>query len=373
MGGRDYKGHMSKIKVSNMIYPILIGLGVVGYMLYREFDPDVFSVLHFTWKSVLWIFIAFLFMFGRDIGYIIRIRILSDNKLTWMQAFRVIMLWEFTSAITPSAIGGTSFAIIYVHKEGISVGKSSAIVLLTSFFDELYFIVMFPLVTLLVGKSVLFDVSAAVGDMFAMGLLGIALTGYFLKLIYTLFVSYGLFINPKGLKWILLKVFRIRFLRKWYRSAVKTGDDIIASSKEIKTKKLGFWVKAVSASFLSWSSRYLVVNAILLGFFVFGDHLLLFARQLVMWIMMLIMPTPGGSGFSEFLFKEYLSDFIPVDVSLQFGVAALLALLWRLITYYPYLIIGAVIFPRWLKRNFGAEARASWKKPEAVEEESGNN
>lgn len=48
-------------------------------------------------------------------------------------------------AITPSAVGGTSVAIIYVHKEGISLGRSSAIVMLTSFLDEIYFIVMFPL------------------------------------------------------------------------------------------------------------------------------------------------------------------------------------------------------------------------------------
>ena len=73
--------------------------------------------------------LAVLFMFGRDIGYIIRIRVLSGGELSWLQAFRVIMLWEFTSAITPSAVGGTSVAIIYVHKEGISVGRSSAIVM----------------------------------------------------------------------------------------------------------------------------------------------------------------------------------------------------------------------------------------------------
>ena len=68
------------------------------------------------------------------------------------------MLWEFTSAITPSAVGGTSFAIIYVHKEGINVGKSSAIVLLTSFLDELYFIVMFPLLIWIVGHEALFNI-----------------------------------------------------------------------------------------------------------------------------------------------------------------------------------------------------------------------
>lgn len=84
-----------------------------------------------------------------------------------------------------------------------------------------------------------------------------------------------------------------------------------------------------------------------LAFFIVDDHFLLFARQLVIWIMMLVSPTPGGSGFTEFVFTEYLGEFVPIV-----GIAAGMALLWRLITYYPYLIIGAVIFPKWLKEKF---------------------
>ena len=34
-------GPLGKIKIGNAIYPILIGLGVVGYMLWRDFDPAV--------------------------------------------------------------------------------------------------------------------------------------------------------------------------------------------------------------------------------------------------------------------------------------------------------------------------------------------
>lgn len=346
----EQRKHLSQIKMSNIIYPILIGLGVVGYMVYNEFNPELLNYITFTLKSFLWLCVAFLFMIGRDFGYMIRLRVLSDNKISWIESFKVIMLWEFTSAITPSAIGGTSFAIIYVHKAGLSIGKSSVVVLLTSFFDELYFIIMFPLLVILVGYNTLFDIP--ISTTMSNSLISIALTGYILKLTYTLFISYGLFLKPKGFKWILIKIFKLKFLRKWLGAAIKTGDDIIAGSLEIKKKPFSYWIKIIGATFLSWSSRYLVVNAIILAFFYSGDHLLLFARQLVMWIMMLIMPTPGGSGFSEYLFKEYLGEFIPVDAGLQMGIAALLALIWRLITYYPYLIMGVIIFPRWLKSKF---------------------
>lgn len=353
---RPKSNPVGKIKTRNAIYPIIIGLAVVGYMFYKDFNPEVFDRIQFSWSTVFWVFIAFLCMFGRDLGYIIRLKVFSNNELTWKQAFRVIMLWEFTSAITPSAVGGTSVAIIYVHKEGISVGRSSAIVMLTSFFDELYFILMFPLMIMLVGKAQLFDLATVTESVFSLGLVAIALIGYFLKLAWVLILSYGLFINPRGLKWLLLKIFKLRWLRRWYRAVNNVGSDIILSSRELKTKDWKFWFKSFWSTFLSWSSRYLVANALIFAFFGMTDQLLLFARQLVMWIMMLIMPTPGGSGFAEYIFTHFCGDLIPVAPELQVAAATLVAVMWRLITYYPYLIIGAVMFPRWINRHFSRRA-----------------
>ena len=343
---------IGKIKLRKAIYPILIGLAVVGYMFWRDFDPAVFNDIYFSWISIFWLLLAFLCMFGRDLGYVIRIRVLSGGQLSWYQAFRVIMLWEFTSAVTPSAVGGTSVAIIYVHKEGIGLGRSSAIVMLTSFLDELYFIVMFPLVIAVVGFDNLFDISMQSG-LLTKSLMTFAMIGYGLKLIWVIVLSYGLFINPRGLKWLLMKIFKLRFLRRWYRDVNIVGTDIINSSNEIRRKSWRFWFKSGLATCLSWSSRYLVANALVLAFFAVSDQLLLFARQLVLWVMMLVMPTPGGSGFAELFFTKYCADLIEVPVALQAGAATLIAFLWRGVTYYPYLAIGAVVFPRWLGRNFG--------------------
>lgn len=352
----DKTNPLRKIKLRKIIWPILIGLGVVGYMFYKEFDSKIFGNIHFSWQMVFWLFMALLCMFGRDFGYIVRIRVLSDGKLSWGQAFRVIMLWEFTSAITPSAVGGTSVAILYVHKEGISIGESSAIVMLTSFLDELYFIVMFPLILFLVGYTELFDIANIEGAL-EKGLVWFALGGYAIKLAYMLVLSYGLFINPRGLKWLLMKIFRLGFLRKWYRSMNNIGTDIVNSSKNIRKHGFKFWAKVLASTFLSWSSRYLVANALILAFFAVSDHLLLFARQLVMWIMMLIMPTPGGSGFAEYIFTTYCSDLIQVPLPLQLGAATLIAFLWRGVTYYPYLIIGSFVFPKWIAGKFGKNGR----------------
>jgi uncharacterized protein (TIRG00374 family) len=95
-----------------------------------------------------------------------------------------------------------------------------------------------------------------------------------------------------------------------------------------------------------------VVNAILVSFFVIKDHILLFARQLILWIMMMISPTPGGSGFAEIILGRYLSDLIPVDDVHANGVSMAMALIWRILSYYPFLIAGVLILPGWIRRKF---------------------
>lgn len=316
-------------------------------MIGRDLTAEAYDTFHFTWRALLYIGVAFLFMVGRDLGYIIRVMLFARGALGWRAAFRVIMLWEFTSAITPSAVGGTSVAVLFVHKEGVPVGRSATIVMLTAFFDELFFALIFPLMLLIVGTKALFGV-----DM-GSELMLFAFVGFGVKLAFLLALSYGLFINPHGLKWAIVNIFKLPILRRWSAGAVKAGDDVILSSQEIKHYKWSFWIKAFAATFMSWSSRYMVANALFMAFFAIGDHLLLFARQLAMWIMMLVAPTPGGSGFAEYIFSNFLSDIIPVDASMQVGAAALIALLWRIVTYYPYLVMGAVILPRWLRQSFG--------------------
>jgi glycosyltransferase 2 family protein len=355
-----------KLSGVRVIYPVLIGLGVVFYFLYAEFSSKAgklsasdFAVLQFSGKMCFYLLLAFVFMMLRDIGYMIRIRVLTNNDLSWPQAFRVIMLWEFSSAVLPSAVGGTTIAMIYINKEGLNLGRSTAVVMATSFLDELYFVIMFPLLLLTIKVHHLFAVSILAGGSDALSLtnefLWAAVIGYSLKFIYTIFISYGLFVNPRGLKWLLLNVFKLPFLRKFRYSAHVTGTEIINSSRELKRQKITFWLKGFGATFFSWTSRYLVANALLLAFFTVSDHFLLFARQLVMSNMLLLSPTPGGSGVAEVLFSRYLADFIPVNGSLAGMFAIILALLWRLISYYPYLIIGAIILPSWIKNKFRKE------------------
>lgn len=334
----------SQFSVWKILLPTFIGFGVIIYMMSREFNIEDLKLITFTSKSLFWIFIAFCFMLGRDVGFTIRYRYLTEKQLSWKQCIKVTLLAEFGTAVTPSSVGGSSMAVLFLAKENIPVGRSTAMVFVTLLLDEMFFVVTFPILLLFIPFDTLFSDTSAFGT----GVLTLFIAAYTVKMLLCTFLIVGLFIRPQAVRWLIIKVFRLPFLRRWHKGAAKAGDDLIISAREIRGKTFSYWFPLIMATILSWCSRYLVVNAIFMAFFQVHDNLLIFARQFIMWIIMVISPTPGGSGFSEFVFKEYLSEFIPLA-----GVVPLIILLWRLLTYYNYLFVGALIVPRWVKDSFG--------------------
>jgi uncharacterized protein (TIRG00374 family) len=256
------------------------------------------------------------------------------------------MLWEFSSAISPSVVGGTGPAIFFLYKEGLSGGRSTAVVLTAIFLDEVFFILSVPLVYAVFGDKIFPPNSLEYGT-----ILSAFYIGYLIIFVYTLFLAYALFINPQMFKSFVSWVFLFPILVRWRTRARKSANHLIQTSKIIRKKPFSYWAKSMLATILSWTGRYWVVNFLLMAFvaqkYSFADHLLIYGRQLSMWIILLISPTPGGSGVAEYIFADFLGDFI---TNTSWYVP--LAFFWRLISYYPYLFIGAVILPVWLRRVF---------------------
>ncbi len=337
---------VNSLRPARIIWPILIGLGVSSWLMFRSFNPETFSFLTFTWQTLFYIFLAFVMMAVRDLAYMYRIIVLTNGELSWRQAFNVIMLWEFSSAISPSVVGGTGPAIFFLYKEGLTGGKSTAVVLTAIFLDELFFVFTVPLVYFLYGTRIFPPDSVSI-DQIVYAFYG----GYVVIFIYTLFLSYALFINPHMFKSFISWVFLFPILVRWRTRARKSANQLIQTSNSIKSEPISYWVKSLIATIFAWIGRYWVVNFMLLAFFAGNydtfDHILILGRQLSMWIILLVSPTPGGSGIAEFVFSDFLGDFIPNE-----SWYAPLAVLWRLISYYPYLFIGVIILPIWLRRVF---------------------
>jgi hypothetical protein len=215
-----------KISPWKVVLPAVFGFGIVGYFVYRDFNKIDFSSFSFSYYTILFLMLAFLMMFFRDFGYVVRLRILSSGELSWRKCIRIILLWEFGSAVTPSAVGGTAIATVFIWKEGVNLGKSTSIVMATSFLDELYFSIMFPIVLLIFSKAELFHVVGA--DHLANRFFVFAIVGYAMKLIWAILMGYSIFINPRFFASLINWIFKWKLLRKW-----KDGAEKLASNFEV--------------------------------------------------------------------------------------------------------------------------------------------
>ncbi len=326
--------------------PVLIGVGIVFYLFYS--DPDLTAAdLKLIFEAApLPILLAILVILARDVGYVYRIKKITHHELTWTGSIFVIILWEFASALTPSVVGGTSVVVLVLMKEGISFGKSLAYVMLTAILDNLFFVLASP-IALLFTQEQLFPNGQSMQLELGNSLPVLFIISYALITVYTFVMFYALFIRPRGFKWLLLKISSLGFLRRWRLAANQQGDEIILASQELKGMPLGYWIKIGVATIFIWVARYVILNCLIAAFtdLSFMNHLLVFARHLMMWIVMLISPTPGSSGSAEFFFPRFFSEFLN-----EFTFVTNIS--WRLLTYYFYLLLGAIFLPRWIKRVF---------------------
>lgn len=310
----------------------------------QETLADTLAEASWTSRSILWICVAILFMVGRDLFYIIRIRLLTHKELGWKSGFYVIMLWEFASALSPGVVGGAAVAMFILNREKIALGRSTAIVIVTAMLDNLFYVLMIPLVFFFIDQQDLFPRSTG-GDLAVKYVFWI---GFSVIFSVCLFLFASIFLAPKLASRFLSFLFRLPFLIRWRDKALQTGMDIEIASAEMSKEPFSYWIKVFAATCGSWVSRYLVINAILQAFLQLGfiDHILILGKQLVLWLFMLVSPTPGGSGVAEYAFGELLSTFSSSAILLT-----ALAVLWRLISYFPYLFFGVILLPRWIRKT----------------------
>lgn len=335
-----------------ILLPVIIGFGAVAWMFWRDAQSSDIATLidsiQFTPHVVLCLLLGWLFMCGRDFGLSWRFRLLTDKELAWRRCIRVNFLCEFTSAVTPSTVGGSSFGMIYLNREGIELGRATTLMFTTLFLDELYLVVMAPLFVLLTPIHELFSLKETV---FGVGLEFAFWLIYSGIVLWTAFLFFGIIVKPRGIRALLVGLFSLRPLRRWKRRVEAMGDNMVATSALLRRKPFMFWIKVFGATALSWLSRYMVVNALFLAFVTdsLPEQWIILARQFIVWVLLIVSPTPGGAGISEWLFTEVYGSLIPTV-----ALALFMAICWRIISYYIYLIIGMCILPKWLRDSFAS-------------------
>ncbi len=318
-------------------------MAAVGYLFYRQFDPAKFRAIEWTAQAYLWIGTAFILLIIRHLFYSLRLRTLT--KFSWRKCIQLIVIWEFSAALTPTSKGGPFVMLFVLTKEKLSAGRTAAAVFYTMICDSGFFIITLPLLLLIYGPPMLYpgmktydDVSLASGAFFVT---------YSLMLTYWCFLVFLLLIRPRYAKVALHWLAQRSFLKKYAPRLNLLGDEFALAAEEMHRQNWRYHLGVIVGTVGAWTSKFIMINCLIIAIVPStpidgATQSFIYARMVAMFIIMAFSPTPGGAGLAEMALVGFISDYVPA------GIGLVVALLWRGMAYYGYLLLGSVVVPAWI-------------------------
>lgn len=316
-------------------------------MIVTQLDLNELENVSWTLKTLGWLSLAVLMYVFRHFFYALRLWIMTSKAFSFWKSTELIVIWEFASAISPTSVGGSGVALLLLAQEKLSGAKTVSVVLYSMILDTVFFVISLPILYMIFGAIIIRPGMAGFSDMDGYGLT--FYTVLLAMVAYGGLFFYGLFINPNSTKRFLLLISRLPFVNKFKKGLRKTAMDIRIASEELQHQPFTFHLKAFAATSGAWITRFMAINFIILALVSVApldwyNQAIMYSRGETMHVITAFSPTPGGAGIAEYLFGGFYSDYIPE------GISTLVALVWRLITYYPYLILGVIIIPNWVRK-----------------------
>ncbi len=341
----DAEKALKTLNVKSVWLPVAIGLGIVITLIITDDRITADSLALIRDISPIAIILSLLILSFKDAFNIFRLKSIAKQELSWSSVFRVIILWEFAIAVTPPFVGATAVLVFIMLKEGLSFGKALAYTLLLATFDNLFFLTASPLAIWFSNGEVIPDQVQVIAG-FEQGIGPVFWLSYSLIGLYTAFMLSAVLLFPKAIRRITHFLFNQSWLKKWKTIVMKQADDLVLVSQILKGKPGYFWFSILGFTYVVWLLKFALLNVLISGFVdvSLSDQALLIGRHLIMWIVLLVSPAPGNAGAAELIFPVFFEEHLR-------EYTFVCALLWRLISYYPYLLIGAFVLPKWIRTS----------------------
>lgn len=306
-------------------------------VIYYTYTPGILE--HLLPKRMPGLLIALVVSFLRVWFTAAKFRVLSEGVISWMGSYRIVLTWDFTSAVTPSTIGGAPMATYAMTKEGLKLGEATAIILYSVLLDQIWFAIAIPI---LLVAGIFYEVVPP-----EVGLVGEAsmLLLYVILLSYASILAYGVLVNPAAIKKVVKAVFKLPILRRYQDKIGAEAENLESYAHQLRKKPISFLLKAFFFSTMTWMARIALPTIVILSLLP-APEVLSALRSLAMNLAFLVVPTPGGSGGVEGLFVLFQGPLISRE-----SFIGLALFLWRLISYYITIAIGMAATTWYINRQ----------------------
>lgn len=347
---------LHSLRISRVIFPVLLGLTAVAFLFYRQFDPEKFKAIDWSGTAFFWIGMAAGLLVLRHFFISFRLFTITRRHFSFRKCLELIVLWEFSGALTPTSKGGPFVMLFVLTQEKLPAGRTAAAVFYTMVLDSGFFVLLLPVLLMIYGPIMLFpgmqsyhDVSLASGAFFGTYTI---MTSYWLVLVFLLIVrpQYA----RRSLYWLAARP----WLKRWSSKLERLGSEFERAAAEIRTQDWRYHLNVILSTIGSWTSKFIMINLLIIAIVPStpldgSTQAFIYARLVAMFIIMAFSPTPGGAGLAEVALAGFIADFVPA------GIGLVVALLWRGMAYYGYLLLGAFVVPAWITRQVSGSRSGS--------------
>ena len=301
---------------------VIFVLSISAAVIYFTFDIRALDYLTmFSSWSVLCALGALAIGLFFDGTRLLTLARITGEDLPLPDVVKVVLSNYFLAVLTPGATGGAIAQVMFMRRAGVSVARSTVIILVRTIMSIFFLIVMLPIfmkqdeaITSWVPMPVIMTVSVI---FIAIPVAAVALmrTNY-----------------PKRIIYYFSRYFRHERRRQAFRLYYDFRQAVYIMGKQPVMVLRAFIESGVSLTFI-----YLTVPAYFLGLQFPFDLVQVMGRMYLLNLVLYFSPTPGGSGIAEAGFVALFNHLVPN------GTVGILAVLWRFTAEYLPFILGAFI------------------------------
>lgn len=326
---------MKNIKKNTFII-LIITILVMYFVLKDDFMNIIHALVNVDIKYLILAFLIFCFSIFLK-GYISYKTVDDKKKYSLLEAIKHNVIVQFFNGITPFSTGGQPMEVYMLTEHNINANKGTMIILQNFIFYQIALVLfgigavvyngiygIFPKVPLL---RELVLIGFIVNTLVAVGILFISISKKFTRFCV------------KGIIFILSKLRLVKNKGKVKENWRNILEEFHECAKFLRKRKRLF-VIGILFNVLSLACLYIIPLFILYSIHDYTS--LNVATTLTASAYVLLMgafvPIPGASGGIEYGFLAFFGNFLSNTTT------GAILLIWRFITYYLPMIVGAIIF-----------------------------
>lgn len=313
-------------------------LGVVLLYLSQKLGVKHVSEMLTNISQIKWFWIALSFVLLSMLIETCRTQLLLYRTTRTFRpalSYKSTAIEKFYDAVTPFSIGGQPFQVLYMHKRGVGAGVATSIPLAKTMVSQMVFVLLSFLILLcnipFMNQSNAFIISLSALSLIIITLLVSAL----------FFLSVSKKLAPKMLLATLKFLNKIHLVKHYQLAFERIMKGVLEYQKSIRyyTKSPLTMLGLVLLSLGYWVIKASIPFAIYVAFTPnpTTSYFTIFAGFILCELASKIIPLPGSAGIAEISFSALFASLF-ADGTIFWAV-----LLWRLLTFYIYLIQGGLV------------------------------